>query len=637
MEWIGLGIWALFGAAQPVKGNSPLLKLATFGDLRTDRGSLRHDANVLQVYGVEADYDAGEVTPEEAALRMERHHIRAVVVTSWSHTPDKPRFRVFAPLSHPIAPAERARLVARLNGALGGILAAESFTLSQSYFVGGRPGGEYRVLHTFDDPEEGFCVDELDDLDAVSVYPTKPSLNGSKREISKPDAPATVEDRIPDGARNKTLVSLAGTLRRAGMNETEILAALKAVNAERCDPALPDSDLESIARNIGKKEAAEVIGRPTYTGPPSLIHDTLTAFQRWLYLPDETAILAVLGCVAANYLPGDPVWLGLVAPPSGAKTEILNALGLLPDVHAAATITPASLLSGTSKKEQAAGAKGGLLREIGDFGILVLKDFGSVLSMRPDAKAEVLAAFREVYDGAWVRHVGTDGGRALSWSGKIGLVFGATPALDSHHSVIGSMGERFLVCRMDPPTQGQAVRALDHTGAQTAVMRGELATAVAALFANNRPEPRALSEEEKHELVEVAYLAVRLRSAVERDRRTGEIEYVHGAEGPARLTLALERLLAGLDTLGVDRCTAFGVVRKVALDSVPPLRRRAYEWLNGQKVTPLQSTTAVAAALGLPSSSARRVLEDLAAYQLVSRVTQGQGKADLWSVVGSEQ
>jgi hypothetical protein len=326
------------------------------------------------------------------------------------------------------------------------------------------------------------------------------------------------------------------------------------------------------------------------------------------------------------------VWLGLVAPPSGAKTEILNALGLLPDVHAAATITPASLLSGTSKKEQAAGAKGGLLREIGDFGILVLKDFGSVLSMRPDAKAEVLAAFREVYDGAWTRHVGTDGGRTLSWSGKVGLVFGATPALDSHHSVIGSMGERFLVCRMDPPTQGQAVRALDHTGAQTAVMRGELATAVAALFANSRPEPRALSEEEKHELVEVAYLAVRLRSAVERDRRTGEIEYVHGAEGPARLTLALERLLAGLDTLGVDRGTAFGVVRKVARDSVPPLRRRAYEWLNGQKVTPLQSTTAVAAALGLPSSSARRVLEDLAAYQLVSRVTQGQGKADLWSV-----
>src|SRR5262245_3493406 len=44
--------------------------------------------------------------------------------------------------------------------------------------------------------------------------------------------------------------------------------------------------------------------------------------------------------------------------------------------------------------------QGGLLRQIGDFGILALKDFGSILSMRPDAKAELLAALRELYDGA---------------------------------------------------------------------------------------------------------------------------------------------------------------------------------------------------------------------------------------------
>ena len=36
--------------------------------------------------------------------------------------------------------------------------------------------------------------------------------------------------------------------------------------------------------------------------------------------------------------------------------------------------------------------------------------------------------------------------------------------------------------------------------------------------------------------------------------------------------------------------------------------------------------------LGLPSPTAHRVLEDLAAHAIVARVSQGPGKADLWRV-----
>src|SRR5262245_44239666 len=41
----------------PAKEELPWLKFAQFGERRTDRGSLRHDKNVLAVTGVEADYD----------------------------------------------------------------------------------------------------------------------------------------------------------------------------------------------------------------------------------------------------------------------------------------------------------------------------------------------------------------------------------------------------------------------------------------------------------------------------------------------------------------------------------------------------------------------------------------------------
>src|SRR5262249_48050153 len=168
--------------------------------------------------------------------------------------------------------------------------------------------------------------------------------------------------------------------------------------------------------------------------------------------------------VAANLLPGDPIWLGVIGPPSSAKTEILNSISLLPHVVQAATLTPAGLLSGTPKKQYDKTAKGGLLRQIGSFGIIALKDFGSILSMRPDAKAEVLAALREVYDGSWTRHLGTDGGRTLTWSGKVALLFAATSVIDSHYGVIGAMGDRFLLCRLAPVVHGQFSQALKDMG-----------------------------------------------------------------------------------------------------------------------------------------------------------------------------
>ena len=56
------------------------------------------------------------------------------------------------------------------------------------------------------------------------------------------------------------------------------------------------------------------------------IDEVIEVFERWLILKDPTPLYAVLGAVAANLLPGDPVWLGLIAPPSSAKTEILNSL-----------------------------------------------------------------------------------------------------------------------------------------------------------------------------------------------------------------------------------------------------------------------------------------------------------------------
>ncbi|HEX6762893.1 MAG TPA: hypothetical protein VF094_08845 [Gaiellaceae bacterium] len=365
------------------------------------------------------------------------------------------------------------------------------------------------------------------------------------------------------------------------------------------------------------------------TEPTDPLEKTVRAFQRWLHLPDHGALLAVLATVAANRLEGDPVWLVLVGPPGGGKSELLGSLGALEDVHPVATLTEASLLSGVPKKEHANDAKGGLLREIGDFGILVCKDFGSVLNMNRDSRQQVLAALREVYDGSWTRYVGTSGGQKLSWAGKVGLVAGCTPIIDRHASVMGAMGERFILFRLpDVDGEEQAHRALEHAGKEQA-MRSELAAAVAELLDSNVAEPRERDDQDANRLVSLATLVVCCRSAVERDSYSREIELIPGSEAPTRLVVVLARLLEGLDAIGADRAAAWPVITKAALDSIPQIRRVAIENLFAAEWA---TTTEVAEAVSYPTTTARRALEDLTAHGVTVKRSNGQGKADSWAL-----
>jgi len=401
-------------------------------------------------------------------------------------------------------------------------------------------------------------------------------------------------------------------------------------------PEAVDSAIAKYGKEPGPRSSSPASELGAATEPPPVpgytIDNVVKVFRKWLILPSATPVYAMLGAVAANLLEGEPVWLGLIAPPSSAKTELLNSITGLPNVVQAATITPSGLLSGTPKKQQDKGARGGLLRQIGSFGIITLKDFGSVLSMHAETRAETLAALRKIYDGAWTRHLGSAGGKTLSWQGKVAIIFAATEVIDAHHSVISSMGDRFLLSRLKPVTgKKQFRRALKHTGGGFNQMRKELAATVTRLFASRRTEATQINKDETEAIGKAIAKAVRLRGAVARDYRSREIEAIYGAEGTARIGLALERLLAGLETLGMDRKKALAIVEEVALDSVPPLRRTAYECVSkySERHTPVE-TADVAIELGLPTNTTRRVLEELAAHGLIVRRSQGKGKADIW-------
>lgn len=68
----------------------------------------------------------------------------------------------------------------------------------------------------------------------------------------------TLPERIPEGERNATLTSLAGSIRRPGISEQAILAALEVENLKLCDPPLPQAELETIAASVARYEPEEV-------------------------------------------------------------------------------------------------------------------------------------------------------------------------------------------------------------------------------------------------------------------------------------------------------------------------------------------------------------------------------------------
>lgn len=188
------------------KKGLPWLKLAGFGGerspLRPRRdgkgltgNSLRTNANTLTVSGAECDYDGGQIALAEAAELLRDARVAGMLYTTPSSTASAPRWRGFFPFSEDLPPAERGRLVARLNGLFGGALDPSSFTLSQAFYAGsvaGQPKIETALV-------DGRYLDLAADLDMGAVWPK----GVEEREPGEPSGEKTglTEEQFADAVR----------------------------------------------------------------------------------------------------------------------------------------------------------------------------------------------------------------------------------------------------------------------------------------------------------------------------------------------------------------------------------------------------------------------------------------------------
>ncbi len=352
--------------------------------------------------------------------------------------------------------------------------------------------------------------------------------------------------------------------------------------------------------------------------------------NKWLLLGDKWLIKVVAASVIANKLNADPVWLFIVAPPGGTKTELIRGLNKIEGVYPISDLTTQTFLSGDKGNKNASL----LLRLPAEGTILTFKDFTSVLTMHRDKRQTILSQLREIYDGSYVKPFGT--GETKSWEGKMGFISGVTSVIDNHQSVFAVLGERFIQYRPEQPdTIALAKRAMANSGGEKK-MRDDIQNAFADFVAGiTIPNETALvSDDIKNRIAHLATFCVKARSGVIRDGYSSrEIELIPDTELPTRLakqfiTLASAFALIGNTTPEED----YGLVFKIGMDTLPKKRKKVFEIL--MSATERLETSEVAMEIGYPTNTTRRILEDLHGLSLVDREKDGLGKgyADKWRI-----
>jgi P4 family phage/plasmid primase-like protien len=152
--------------------------------------------------------------------------------------------------------------------------------------------------------------------------PRTPNSAGSKPPLTGNEPVAGEVDAIREGSRNVELTRIAGHLRRSGLSEAEILAALRQANKGRCRPPLSDEEVEQIACNIAQypvgpeprdegQRVAQALLDAEFAGGSLLRYESDGRF--WSYSGTEWAVLAdkilqqgILKLVNANFSSGKP-------------------------------------------------------------------------------------------------------------------------------------------------------------------------------------------------------------------------------------------------------------------------------------------------------------------------------------------
>lgn len=323
----------------------------------------------------------------------------------------------------------------------------------------------------------------------------------------------------------------------------------------------------------------------------------------------KDGLAIALGTCLANEVPGDPLWVYIVGPPSSGKTLILCALQGSDRVIFKSNLTPASLVSGFR-----ASTDPSLLPKL-DGKTAVFKDGTELLALNAEKKKEIYGTLRGAYDG----QVDRPFGNAIERNYKVhfNMLIGVTPII--HGDVQSLQGERFLKYEMHDNNIADTrskMRAAIQNVAKEAEMQ-EIMSDACRRFLLRKIDPTKLPVIPDHmveHIMDLAETIAMLRAQVERELfGDRDIKYRPKAESPMRLAKQLTKLgqmltvVLGRDEIDAQVCR---IMDRVAMDTMIGFHRDIVHVLSRAGEEGL-TTKELAERARIPQTSLQNRLKDL--------------------------
>lgn len=279
------------------------------------------------------------------------------------------------------------------------------------------------------------------------------------------------------------------------------------------------------------------------------LSDLKKEIEKYQYFEDTHIIDVSLASVIATRLAlGDPIWLILIGPSSGGKSQILRPLALTDTkfLHRLDDLTENTFLSGVNAGK---GENVSLLNRIGPKGMLVLSDLTVLFSKAAESRAAILSQFRMLYDGEMVKYSGNFK-EPLKWKGYLGVIAGSTPSIYANFEEVADMGERFIYYRMkdyDPEKATRLSMGRKIYGKELDDKLSDLyAEYIKEVVREAKGDELILNEAVKERILQISLFAERIRTVAHLSFREQVIDRIPVAAMPMRVALQLTAIAKAL-------------------------------------------------------------------------------------------
>jgi len=343
-----------------------------------------------------------------------------------------------------------------------------------------------------------------------------------------------------------------------------------------------------------------------------------------LYIEDYGQIDIILASVVANSLKiGDPVWLTLIGPSSGGKSQIIRPFAKGHElIHQIDDLTPNSLISGNKKFEET------FLGQMGPHGILSMDDLTVLFSKNQEQRSEILSQFRMLYDGRFTKMSGSLKDASV-WEGYMGMIAGSTPSIYKYFSEVADMGERFISYRMKDYDINKAVEFVTKSNKTSQELNEELRALLSEYLSGVLPlitEAPTLPESVMVQIQETSKLCTWMRTPVHINDRTEQVDEFPIKEMPFRVMkqlTAIAKAMYAMELVEDPEAMELSVDLKETLDwcgySLANDKRRAYlRYMVG--ISDAQghiNNTNVSICTGLPEATVGKGIQQLQALDIV--------------------